>query len=55
MVGWNYYPNSMSGDWEEWALQGYKEELNPANTNFRFELYDREGKLWPGSTYNGET
>ena len=54
-VGWNYYPNSMSGDWEEWALQGYKEELNPANTNFRFELYDREGKLWPGSTYNGET
>ena len=54
MVGWSYYPNSVSGDWEEWALQHYEEQLNPANTNFRFKLYDREGKLWPGSTYNGE-
>lgn len=54
IVGWNYYPNSLSGEWDEWALQGYEEELNPANTNFRFELYERDGKLWPGSTYNGE-
>ena len=54
MVGWSYYPNSLSGDWEQWALQHYEEQLNPANTNFRFELYDREGTLWPGSTYSGE-
>lgn len=53
LVGWSYYPDSM-GATEEWILRDYRERLDPANTNFRFELYDREGKLWSESTYNGE-
>ncbi len=53
-VGWGYYPASYDGLEQEWNVRHYQEMMDPAQTNFRFELYDQKGKLWFGSTYNGE-
>ena len=53
-VGWGYYPASCDDLAQEWDVQEYQETMDPAQTNFRFELYDQKGKLWSASTYNGE-
>ncbi len=52
-VGWSYYPESQ-GNGNEWMIKDYQQMFDPQNTNFRFELYDRKGELWPESTYQGE-
>ena len=53
-VGWGYYPASCDDLAQEWDVQEHQETMDPAQTNFRFELYDQKGKLWSASTYNGE-
>ena len=52
-VGWSFYPESQ-GNSDEWVIKDYQQMLDPKNTNFRFELLDRNGKRWSESTYQGE-
>ncbi len=53
-VGWSFYPESQGNNANEWMTKHYQELFDPKNTNFRFELYEQDGKLWSESTYKGE-